>query len=493
MAILHFVIPFGILIIFTVGLRKPLWLAALISYLASFGMFLVLGDPASELFKGLAMGFFVALEISFIIIGAIFFLNFLKGNGVIDKINGELKNVTGNKILQVLLLAWLFGSFIEGSAGFGTPALIIAPLLFALGFPILLAVAVPLLANTTAVAFGAVGTAIKIGFAGIDIPHIATTAALLNLCTGFIVPLSLVWVLHKHHVKLSPKTIPQYLLFAVWAGFALTFPSWLISYLGPEFPSLLGALVGLFILLLSIKYRLFMPKDALEKKDINLLALLIPFLPYIGLSILLIIGRLVFGMGHINIPLWDGLAKKLYIFQPSMAFFVMPLILLLLFRKSFHWDKVRPSLHIALKAAPRPAIAILFLAAIAQNLVLSEQSFLSPFLPQLPVELTVFLIPFFGALGSFAAGSATVSNLLFGHEINYVAGLIQVDSNLMLSLQLIGASIGNAVALQNIAVVQAAVLMHGREKDLLRILTLPVLIYLVFVGLMGVLFLYMGK
>jgi len=487
MALLYFIIPFGILIIFTVGLRKPLWLAALISYLASFGMFVLAGDPASELFKGLVMGIFVALEISFIIIGAIFFLNFLKGNGVIDQINGELKNVTTNKILQVFLLAWLFGSFIEGSAGFGTPALIVAPLLAALGFPLLLSVAIPLLANTTGVAFGAVGTAIKIGFAGINIPHIATTAAMINLCTGFIVPLLLVWVLYKYHLRATGNPVRGYLPFAVWSGFAFTFPSWLISFLGPEFPSLIGAMIGLFIIIFSIKYRFLLPKEETENPNINLKGLLNSFMPYIGLSLLLILGRMVFQMNHINISLWDGLSKKLYIFQPGMAFFIMPLLLLVFFGKAFKYNSVKPSIRTAMNAAPRPAFAILFLAAIAQNLVLSNQSFLSPFLPQMPIELAVFLTPFFGALGSFAAGSATVSNLIFGQEINYVSSLIGVDNNLMLSLQLLGAAIGNAVALQNIAVVQAAILMHGKEKDLLKILVWPIFIYLIIVGLAGIL------
>lgn len=492
MALLYFAIPFGILIIFTVGLRKPLWLAALISYLASYGMFVLAGDPPSELFKGLAMGLLVALEICFIIIGAIFFLNFLKGNGVIDQINGELKNVTTNKILQVLLLAWLFGSFIEGSAGFGTPALIVAPLLAALGFPLLLSVAIPLLANTTGVAFGAVGTAIKIGFSGIYIPHIATTAAGLNLLTGFIVPLLLVWILYKYHLKSTGSPVTGYIPFAIWSGFSFTFPSYLISFLGPEFPSLIGAMIGLFIVIISIKYRFLLPKSETKNSNINLKGLLYAFMPYIGLSILLILGRLVFQMRHINIPLWDGLSKKLYIFQPGMAFFIMPLFLLFFFSSRFKWESVKPSIRTAISAAPRPAFAILFLAAIAQNLVLSHQSFLTPFMPHLSTELAIFLTPFFGALGSFAAGSATVSNLIFGQEMDLVSGLIQVDNNLILSLQLLGAAIGNAVALQNIAVVQAAILMHGKEKDLLKILAGPIFIYIIIVGIMGILYHYLG-
>jgi L-lactate permease len=95
-----------------------------------------------------------------------------------------------------------------------------------------------------------------------------------------------------------------------------------------------------------------------------------------------------------------------------------------LHKRKYKWEKLGISLQRALQAVPKPAIAILFIAAISQNLVLSNQSFLSPLLSLLPKELAVFLVPFFGALGSFAAGSATVFNLLFGQEINFVANML---------------------------------------------------------------------
>jgi hypothetical protein len=78
MALLHFVIPFGILIVITVALRKPLWVAAAISYLASLTLFFILGEEPSELLRGFIMAIFVSLEISLVLTGAIFFLNYLK-------------------------------------------------------------------------------------------------------------------------------------------------------------------------------------------------------------------------------------------------------------------------------------------------------------------------------------------------------------------------------------------------------------------------------
>jgi lactate permease len=193
-----------------------------------------------------------------------------------------------------------------------------------------------------------------------------------------------------------------------------------LSHLGPEFPSLLGGIIGLFIIIFSIKFRFLLPETELhhQKDRVNINSFIIAFLPYIGLSLLLILGRIVFKTIHFNFPLWDGLSRKFYLFQPGMAFFTMPLILLIFHKRKYKWEKLGISLQRALQAVPKPAIAILFIAAISQNLVLSNQFFLSPLLPLLPKELADFLVPFFGALGSFAAGSATVSNLLFGQEIN---------------------------------------------------------------------------
>jgi lactate permease len=485
MALLHFIIPFGVLIIITVLLRKPLWLAALISYLISVGMQWYDGMELHKIGLGITMASFTAVEISLILTGAIFFLHFLSQNGDIEKINNGLQSLTTNRSIQIILLAWLFGSFIEGGAGFGTPALIIAPLLAAIGVPLTLAVAIPLLANTTAVVFGAVGTPIKIGLGTIPYTNVVTTTALINLVSGFIVPVMLVLLYKKFQKKAPLQDNFNYIPFAVWAGFALTFPSFLLSFTGPEFPSILGGLFGLLIILITLKAGFLLPKS--NHQEVDIIGFFKAFLPYLGLSALLLAARFVFGAQHLLLEIGEGVYKKFFYFQPGMAFLTMPFILLFLSKK-YKSHTLAVSFKEALKAVPRPAAAILFIAGISQNLSISEAAFLAPLLAGLPDYLILFLTPFFGALGSFAAGSATVSVLLFGNEVNITALTAGMDNTLPLSLLLIGSGIGNALALQNIAVVQAAIQTHGKEKELLKILIIPCLLYMALAGMVGMVF-----
>src|SRR5690606_38982520 len=117
---------------------------------------------------------------------------FLKQTPVLRAIEIHLAHLSSDRRIQAVLVAFLFGSFIEGSAGFGTPAAIVAPFLRAVGFPVMTAITVALAANSTAVAFGAVGTTVRVGFAGLDISGVATEASLINLLPGTLVPLILV-------------------------------------------------------------------------------------------------------------------------------------------------------------------------------------------------------------------------------------------------------------------------------------------------------------
>jgi lactate permease len=103
-------------------------------------------------------GVFKALDVLIIIFGAILILNTLKQSGAMATINNGFNGITKDRRIQVLIIAWMFAAFIEGAAGFGTPAALAGPLLVGLGFPPLAAAMVALILNSTPVAFGAVGT-----------------------------------------------------------------------------------------------------------------------------------------------------------------------------------------------------------------------------------------------------------------------------------------------------------------------------------------------
>ena len=111
-------------------------------------------------------GLILTGSILWIIFGAILLLNTLKNSGAIKAIRGGFSNISPDRRVQVVIVAWLFGSFIEGASGFGTPAAVAAPLLVALGFPALGAVVMGMMIQSTPVSFGAVGTPIVVGVAG---------------------------------------------------------------------------------------------------------------------------------------------------------------------------------------------------------------------------------------------------------------------------------------------------------------------------------------
>jgi lactate permease len=99
--------------------------------------------------------------------------------------------------------------------------------------------------------------------------------------------------------------------------------------------------------------------------------------------------------------------------------------------------------------------------------------------------MLIVMAPIAGALGSFAAGSATVSNLLFGATLFRLVELFALPSSLILALQVVGAGAGNMVSLQNLAAVQATVGLVNREREMLRSLWLPCILYIIIAALLG--------
>ena len=111
-------------------------------------------------------GLIICGSILWIIFGAITLLNTLKYSGAIHTIRKGFSEISSDRRVQVILIAWLFGCFIEGASGFGTPAAVAAPLMVAVGFPALAAVVFGMMIQSTPVSFGAVGTPLVVGVQG---------------------------------------------------------------------------------------------------------------------------------------------------------------------------------------------------------------------------------------------------------------------------------------------------------------------------------------
>lgn len=217
-----------------------------------------------------------ALNILIIVFGAVLLMNTLKQGGAMEVINRGFWGISPDRRVQAVIIGWLFSSFVEGAAGFGTPAALAGPLLVGLGFPPLAAAMVTLVFNTTAVGFGAVGTPVLVGLGsalegllppGADpgplLSRVGTWTALINLFTGTFLPLLAVCLLtgyfgERRSFREGLPAAP----FALLGGLSFTLPSLLLARLvGPELPSLGGALLGLSIMVPAARAGFLVPRE----------------------------------------------------------------------------------------------------------------------------------------------------------------------------------------------------------------------------------------
>lgn len=236
----------------------------------------------------IVQGLLIAVGLLWIIFGALLMLETLIKSGALQTIRAGFTTISPDRRVQVIIIAWLFGSFIEGAAGFGTPAAVVAPLLLALGFPAAAAVMAGLIIQSTPVSFGAVGTPMLTGLGtgladtsgalapevqaradalGLDqlgfIAHTATQVATIHAIVGILVPLILVTMMcgfygEKQSFRSGLAVAP----FAIYAALAMIVPYVTVAYvLGPEFPSMLGGFLGLVLVMFTSSKGFLMPKD----------------------------------------------------------------------------------------------------------------------------------------------------------------------------------------------------------------------------------------
>ncbi|KAA9405044.1 L-lactate permease [Haloarcula hispanica] len=280
-------LPLATIAVLMVGLYQPAtrtmpiaWAVAAIAAFVGWQMSPTLIAAAS------IRGALTATRILVIVFGAILLLYTLKQSGAFEVINAGFSSISDDRRVQVILLVFLMGSFIEGAAGFGTPAAIVGPLLVGLGFPPLAAVVVALTGNILAITFGAVGTPLIIGLrdvvfaegtgasqqvlqqggfesVGAYVAQIGVWAALIHAIVGIAIPFIGVAMMtrffgEERSIKPALEVLPL-CLFA-WASFAIPYVA-TAYFLGPTFPALLGAMVGLLVVTTTLRAGYFLPDD----------------------------------------------------------------------------------------------------------------------------------------------------------------------------------------------------------------------------------------
>ena len=217
--------PILLAAVLLVGLRWPAKRAMPLVYLLTAGIGLyVWGMSLNRVLASTLQGLVITIGVLWIIFGAILLLNTLKHSGAIAVIRAGFTTISPDRRIQAIIIAWLFGCFIEGASGFGTPAAIAAPLLVAIGFPALAAVLMGMLVQSTPVSFGAVGTPIIIGVnSGLDsaslgarlsaegsnwevfLQLITSNVAIIHAIVGTLMPLIMVLMLTRFFGTRKPK------------------------------------------------------------------------------------------------------------------------------------------------------------------------------------------------------------------------------------------------------------------------------------------------
>ncbi len=448
----------------------------------------------SFLYISYGKGFFVGLDIFIIIFGAVFFLEILKDLKIIKNISYYLGSLSKDYRVQIIVIAWFLECFIEGTAGFGTPAAIAVPLLVGLGLPPIRALVVGLLGNSVPGVFGAAGTPIKMGFVGLNTVGVPLMASLLNI-VGFIVPVFMLWIITKDRIN-RKKEFFEALPFAIWSGLIFVIPSVLFVSLGQEFPSILGSITGLILIIISIKIGFLVPKESvslIENKDENIFTMssFKSFLPYIILIILLISGKFI--LGAVGIPLAVGFKHTFSLFNPGFVFIISGLMVILIWREKFSiiWNSIRK----ALNGAMGPFFVVFSMLAMIQIMINSGNnnsgilSAISLITHLFETNLLPIFVPFIGAFGAFMTGSVTVSNIMFGHLFSIASTNLSMNTSVILALGVVGAAAGNMIALADILTAEAVTGVKNSEISVLKGVIIPCLIYLSILGILGFLIL----
>jgi lactate permease len=256
------------------------WAVAAVAAFVGWGMSPTLIAGAS------IRGAMTATRILVIVFGAILLLYTLKQSGAFEVINAGFSSLSEDRRVQSILLVFLMGSFIEGAAGFGTPAAIVGPLLVGLGWPPMAAVVVALTGNILAITFGAVGTPLIIGLrdavfiegsaaaeqivaeggfesVGAYVAQIGVFAAVIHAIAGIAIPFIGIAMMtrffgEERSIQPALEMIPL-CLFA-WAAFVIPYLATAV-FLGPTFPALLGALIGLAVVSTTLRAGYFLPEE----------------------------------------------------------------------------------------------------------------------------------------------------------------------------------------------------------------------------------------
>ncbi|MCS7019739.1 MAG: L-lactate permease [Cytophagales bacterium] len=406
------------------------------------------------------------VELGLLIFGAYLFYNLLRQQPHITIFSQKLG--TAEKGLAVILLfGWFLGSLMEGIAGFGIPAMLIAPLLYRLGFRALTCVIIPLAANTASVTFGALATPLRVGIGIVAVEDaVAQYTVLFNSIPIVVMPFVLAWL----YSKTEQRTIDwhrerQTLLLA---GICFLVPYWIGSRLSIELPTVLAGGIGMIAFVALVMPHSQRPSLLLWWRAFGAYLLFI--------ALLIVAGWL---LKPINWQWWEG-SKKLSAFQPGIVFIVAALIYRAVAIKEPTSRSLRQAFSQTVAGMRMTLLSILLLILFTQLIRTGMIAAYSDLAPQQSWMGLVVFSGLSGVVGSFITGSATMGNLLFAGGLKQLlAGQLWLSPALAALHS--GSAVGNAISLQNILMVKSVIPQPIEEGQVMQLNAPVVVLYLLLV------------
>jgi len=478
-------LPIIVAIVMMFGFKKKSGISLLASWFTSIVLAIAVWNLNITHAGALTVfGFLSAINVILIVFSAIFLLNSLIELKFIETIGNGFNGITQDRRIQIIIIAYLFGAFVEGAAGFGTPGALAAPLLVALGVPVFFAALSSLMANYSPVLFGAVGIPPVTGFNSIrpalaDMGHspemieqiffnLNTMAAFTNIFVGSFVPfLIIASIVARDGRKQGLKNAVNILPLSLFAGLLFTIPVYIISHVGPEIPSLLSSLIALPVFIFVVKKGFLVPKEVYRFQDDPVkqakeikntgISLFTAWSPYVIIAALLAVSRIPWfpirdWLNHpsvtIAIPNFMGLTNinfSLPILNNPGLFPFIPVALIFLLARKTSVSTLSKITNKTINQLKNAVIALCFGVALVQVMRFTNQSILMAGFAEGLNVAQISLRPEFmsamtteiaQALANVFGGAYPIAGPLIGALGAFVSGSHTVSNVMFYGLQL---------------------------------------------------------
>lgn len=466
--------------------------------------------PVGGIVGSILEGFAVAwMPIGFVVIAAIFAYDLSVKTGKIETVKKMLGNITTDQRALALILAWGFGGFIEGVAGYGTAVAIPLAIMVSLGFNPLNAAVICLIANTTPTAFGTVGLPVTTmaSILGLSSNEISLYVSLLLFPIMFFIPFIIVFMANKERegkAVLGGGIIP--VLVAAILGYAVQ--PFIAMTTGAELPTILSSLLAMILMIIATKM-FIKNEDGFEVQSVSVKDGILAWLPYI-LMVILIIGtspmvhavhkalehtnsvfNFTFGNANMFNDIKGDVSKANVTFKWLLAPGA-PILIATVIAGYFQGAKTKEMVHTLKHTIVHKIPSLVVIMGIVALSVVMKHSGMINSIAQgfqaLMGDKFALISPFLGTIGTFVTGSDLSSNLLFGNLQTNVAEGLRAGHEplkaLFIAANTGGATGGKMISPQNIAIAASTVGLMGQEGTMLGKTLKFSLMYAVILGIL---------